>query len=321
MKRATALSVLITGICASHAHAQTSELLLSSLSVRLVDLNCAIAGPTVERLQQAELLRSLEQGIEAIRSRQDADDDAPPSLRAVGGRPRIEGGREGLQRGALLIDNIWDGLGPRDTTDDVLRDARRFLDAGIIDDDDDDSIAVVERAVLTQAFAYAVNSRIAGLCGTTLGGTGNATAGDVRTGAGQSASTATEERALAGGVQTLGGAGGQARVRLPAPAGAFEAPRRRSWGRTWAGSGLAGGGFLIWANGYSIQDSARLDCDYGYYQACDSSDGLLLSYVGIGTGVLGVLLMTTWSDVPAADSLAVSVTPDGGVLASKSFGW
>ena len=34
----------------------------------------------------------------------------------------------------------------------------------------------------------------------------------------------------------------------------------------------------------------------------------------------GVLLSTIWSHVTVVD-LAVSVTPTGGVLASRSFGW
>lgn len=82
-----------------------------------------------------------------------------------------------MRRGMLFVDNIWDGGGSGDTADDLLRDAVRFLDSGIIDDDDDESIAVLERAVLTQASAYAVNTRIAGLCGTTLGVAVSAVAG------------------------------------------------------------------------------------------------------------------------------------------------
>ena len=35
----------------------------------------------------------------------------------------------------------------------------------------------------------------------------------------------------------------------------------------------------------------------------------------------GVLLSTIWSHVTVVDDLAVSVTPTGGVLASRSFGW
>ena len=181
MKRAIALGVLLTGLGTTHALAQTGQRLLDSLSVRLGDLNCALAGPTVERLQRADMLRSLEQGVEAIRSRHDTGDDGtPPSFRVANGRPRMEpGGRQTLQRGMRFIDNIWDGGGSGDTADDLLRDAGRFLDSGIIDDDEDESIAVLERAVLTQAFAYAVNTRIAGLCGTTLGAAHERTSGNL----------------------------------------------------------------------------------------------------------------------------------------------
>ena len=181
MKRVITFGVLLAGLCAPPAVAQTSQRLLNSLSAGLGGLECGIAGPTVERLRRGDLLRSLEQGVGAIRSRHDSEDDgAPPSLRVVDGRPRIEpGGRLTLRRGSLLVDGIWDGLGPGDSTDDLLRDARRFLDAGIIDGDDDESIAVLERAVLTQAFAYAVNFRVAGLCGTTVGGAGGVVAGGV----------------------------------------------------------------------------------------------------------------------------------------------
>ena len=170
MKRAVALSVLLAGLWTPPSYAQTSQRLLSSLSTGLGNLDCTIAGPTVERLPWDDLLRSLEQGVEAIRSRHDADDGAPPALRVVSGRPRIQpGGRLTLQRGARFIDDIWDGIGPADTAEDILRDAGRFLDAGVIDDDADESIAVLERAVLTQAFAYAVNARIRNLCDPTVG--------------------------------------------------------------------------------------------------------------------------------------------------------
>ena len=208
MKRVITFGVLLAGLCAPPAVAQTSQRLLNSLSVGLGRLECGVAGPTVEGLRRGDLLRSLEQGVGAIRSRHDEDDGAPPSLRVVDGRPRIEpGGRLTLRQGSLLVDGIWDGLGPGDSTDDLLRDAGRFLDAGIIDGDDDESIAVLERAVLTQAFAYAMNSRVAGLCGTTVGGAGGVAAGGVGGVRPPASSAVAVQPAVA--VPALGARGGQ----------------------------------------------------------------------------------------------------------------
>ena len=211
MKRAIALSVVVAGLWTSPSYAQNSQRLLSSLSVGLGNLDCTIAGPTVAQLPWDDLLRSLEQGIEAIRSRHDAGDGAPPVLRVDGGRPRIQpGGRLTLQRGARLIDAIWSGIGPADTTDALLSDAGRFLDVGVIDDDDDESIAVLERAVLTQAFAYAVNARIRSLCDDPAAGTAAGTfargsrAPEDETTLPATASPRTEP-ASGGGVPTLGG--------------------------------------------------------------------------------------------------------------------
>lgn len=56
MKRAITLGVLLTGFCTTHAPAQTGQRLLDSLSLGLDDLDCAVAGPTVERLRRAALL-------------------------------------------------------------------------------------------------------------------------------------------------------------------------------------------------------------------------------------------------------------------------
>ena len=90
--------------------------------------------------------------------------------------------------------------------EDLLRDAGRFLDSGIIDNDDDESIAVLERAVLTQAFAYAVNSRVAGLCGTTLGAAVRTVAGRSDGGrASQLVGSVGTAQGVAGGARTLGG--------------------------------------------------------------------------------------------------------------------
>ena len=258
MKRAIALGVLLTGICTTHASAQAGQRLLSSFRTGWT-LDCTIAGPTVARLPRADLLRALGQGMEAIRSRHNTGDDGtPPSFRVAGGRPRIEpGGRRMLQRGMLLVDNIWDGGGSGDTADDVVRDAGRFLEAGIVDDDDNESIAVLERAVLTQAFAYAVNSRIAGLCGTTLGAAVRRVAGAPGdTGDGRSLPTSQSGgrgQAVTGRVRSSGGTprlGGQiARVpRLPVAAGVDL--RSRSMGRTLAGIGLMAGGSLLLLDNY-----------------------------------------------------------------------
>ena len=242
MKRAIALGVLLTGICTTHASAQAGQRLLSSFRTGWT-LDCTIAGPTVARLQRADLLRSLEQGVEAIRGRHDmGDDGTPPSFRVANGRPRIEpGGRRTLQRGMLIIDYIWDNGGSGDRADDVVRDAGRFLEAGVVDDDDDESIAVLERAVLTQAFAYAVNSRIAGLCGTTLGASATAVADAPAGGrASQLAGSSGTGQGVAGGTRTLGR--GRQRAPLSRP---WESPRKRSWARTWTGVGLMVAGAFI----------------------------------------------------------------------------
>lgn len=311
MKRVITFGVLLAGLCAPPAVAQTSQRLLNSLSAGLGGLECGIAGPTVERLRRGDLLRSLEQGVGAIRSRHDSEDDgAPPSLRVVDGRPRIEpGGRLTLRRGSLLVDGIWDGLGPGDSTDDLLRDARRFLDAGIIDGDDDESIAVLERAVLTQAFAYAMNSRVAGLCGTTVGGAGGVVAGGV------------------GGVRRPASSAGavQPAVAVPALRARGGGLRRRSMARTWIGVGLMGGGFLSIAGGAASYDESYCDPYYDYY--CDPyyEDRRTLSSVLVASGLammgIGALVATIWSDV-AVERVALDVhVTRGGMMASRSFGW
>ena len=294
MRRAVALGCLaLTGFWASHAAAQTSRRLLTSLSTGLNPLECGIAGPVVERLRRDELLSALERGVAEIRSRHDEDDGASPSLRVLQGRPRIDpGGRATLRRGSLLIDDIWENGGPDDTPGDLLRDATRFLDAGVIDGDDgdeDDSLSTIERAVLMQAFAYAVNSRTAALCGTALGGSLMAEAAE------QSIATA-EPR---GGGLSPAGAG---RILSTAPP---EMTRRRSWGRTGTGLGLIGGAFLLVAQ--TAQGSQV------------SQDAVIAGFWGmIGTGVL---LATVWSDVPAAmDQVTVNVASNG-VRVSRSFGW
>ena len=305
MKRVITFGVLLAGLCAPPAVAQTSQRLLNSLSAGLGGLECGIAGPTVERLRRDDLLRSLEQGVGAIRSRHDSEDDgAPPSLRVVDGRPRIEpGGRLTLRRGSLLVDGIWDGLGPGDSTDDLLRDARRFLDAGIIDGDDDESIAVLERAVLTQAFAYAMNSRVAGLCGTTVGGAGGVVAGGV------------------GGVRRPASSAGavQPAVTVPALGARGGGLRRRSMARTWGGVGLMGGGFLSIAGGNAYY--ASCDPYYDYY--CDDRRALssVLAVSGLAMMGIGALVATIWSDV-AVERVALDVhVTRGGMMASRSFGW
>lgn len=307
MRRAVALGcvLVLTGFWASHAVAQTSRRLLTSLSTGLNPLECGIAGPVAERLRSDELLSALERGVAEITSRHDEDDGAYPSLRVLQGRPRIDpGGRATLRRGVLLIDGIWENEGPDDTPGDLLRDATRFLDAGVVDGDDideDDSLSVIERAVLTQAFAYAVNSRTAALCGTALGGSLRADAGAVQADSGRP-EVAEQSIVTAGpGVGSLSPAGAGRMLSTAPP----EMARRRSWGRTGAGLGLIGGAFLV-AAGY------QGDGDTAENVAVTASWGM------IGTGVL---LATLWSDVPAAmDQLTVNVAPDGYAVL-RSFSW
>ena len=393
MKRAVARRALFAGLWPLPSYAQTSQRLLSSLSAGLGNLDCAIAGPAVERLPWDDLLRSLEQGVEAIRSRHGADDGAPPVLRVAGGRPRIQpGGRLTLQRGARFIDDIWDGIGPADTAEDLFRAAGRFLDAGVIDDDADESIAVLERAVLTQAFAYAVNARIRNLCDPTGGAAVGRLAGDSRPAAEGSAPQLTEstltEQASGGGVQTLGGSrrlGGQVGGIQRRPAPPRVEIRSRSMGRTLAGVGLMAGGALLVAGNYkgycevtgAFGESVWWPRDYGYLwhrylvrvggvsyhdkPTCRydlkievfhgglnpvasfpaDAPGAWLPEVeqlrgsheyqrfyiypmlaaGVGMIGAGILFATVWSDVAATQDIAVNITPDGGVRASKSFGW
>lgn len=238
--------VCLVGLWTTQVSAQTSQRLLQALSIGLSDLDCTIAGPTIERLRRNDLLRSLEQGVEAIRSRHDEDDGVPPSLRVVGGRPRIEpGDRLTLRRGSRLIDEVWVGGRPGDTPIALVRDARNFLDAAIIDDEDDEPIAVLERAVLTQAFAYAVNSRIARLCGTILGAAvstperpdARAVAGTQQTE--RSTRSSRVEQVPGSGARTLGE---QVRGRAPRDS------RRRSMVRTVAGIGQAVSGGVLMAD-------------------------------------------------------------------------
>ena len=44
-------------------------------------------------------------------------------------------------------------------------------------------------------------------------------------------------------------------------------------------------------------------------------------YTGLAVAAGGVLLATIWSDVTDTGLVSLSMTPDGGVRASKSFGW
>lgn len=100
-----------------------------------------------------------------------------------------------------------------------------------------------------------------------------------------------------------------------------EAPaRRRSMARTWTGVALLGGGAAI-AFAYGGQPSCVTETAPGYrYEACsyDSDDDPALM-VGSGLAVVGLLLATMWSDVPA-NAIGVSVAP-GRVTVGKTFGF
>ena len=234
--------IALSGLWTMPVSAQTSQRLLQELSASLSDLNCMIGGPAVEQLRRDDLVQSIEQGVEAIRERHDEDDDGvAPSLRVVAGQPRIEpGDRPTLRRGSRLIDDIWVGGGPRDTPAALVRDARNFLDAAIIDDDDDEPIAMLERAVLTQAFAYAVISRMARLCGATFGGA-----------VGGAVATVPMPRPTREVGQVRPGEPGIVAERgqpFPPPrtlGRRSPMPRKRSWGRTGTGLGLIFAGAML----------------------------------------------------------------------------
>ena len=96
-----------------------------------------------------------------------------------------------------------------------------------------------------------------------------------------------------------------------------------------------------WNFGHMVQQGSTPEAAYEMMQDPSFKERLhqaLLESVGEGAGsryhvpkryliaggaaiAAGALLATIWSDVTVVENLAVGVTPNGGVLASRSFGW
>ena len=72
-------------------------------------------------------------------------------------------------------------------------------------------------------------------------------------------------------------------------------------------------------HGASVDESDFFPYGKAYFEA--SADGAMRKlFLGFGMIGVGTLLATIWADVPDVD-LAASITPGGGVLLSRSFGW
>lgn len=94
---------------------------------------------------------------------------------------------------------------------------------------------------------------------------------------------------------------------------------RRSAGRTAAGVSLLGAGVYtaVFASRVKSQVDRRVPGD----SIAQGVSKKHYEYVGLGMMGLGVLLATVWSDVEVSRVADIVITPGGGVMASRSFGW
>ena len=121
-------------------------------------------------------------------------------------------------------------------------------------------------------------------------------------------------------------------VTAPAiPAFQPEPPRRRSAWRTTTGIVMLGAGALLtgtaWSKSQKDDASAQrlrarnqLNLAARYEEEAEKAR-LYGIYPGVTLAFWGALLATVYADVADDDTVAVNVSPAGGVRVSKSFGW
>ena len=94
---------------------------------------------------------------------------------------------------------------------------------------------------------------------------------------------------------------------------------RRSVGRTVTGLLLAGAG--AYTTVYASKLKEEVDLRVGSESIVHGASKDEYEMVGLGLLGIGVLLATVWSDVDVDRTATIIITPDGGFMASRSFGW